>query len=103
MSVVVLPDAELQIRAIDGWWREHREAAPDLFAEEVAAALELIARVPRFGRRCRHRTVAGLRRMVLRSTRYHIYYAPDADDDRVYVLAVWSAVRGRMPPLIPPS
>lgn len=55
MEVVVLPDADLQIRAIEGWWRENRQAAPDLFGEELANAIELIARAPRFGRRCRHR------------------------------------------------
>lgn len=103
MNVVVLPEAESQIRTINGWWRENRKAAPDLFAEEVAAALELIGRVPRFGRSCRHRTVSGLRRVILRSTRYHLYYAPDADGQHILVLAAWSAVRGRMPPLRPPS
>ncbi|MBX3463066.1 MAG: hypothetical protein KF830_07835 [Planctomycetes bacterium] len=64
MNVVVPPGAELQIRTINGWWRENREAAPDLFAEEVASALDLLARVPRFGQRCRHRTVSGLRRVI---------------------------------------
>jgi plasmid stabilization system protein ParE len=103
MNVVVLPGAELQIRTINGWWRENREAAPDLFAEEVASALDLLARVPRFGQRCRHRTVSGLRRIILRSTRYHIYYAPSTDGQRIFVLAVWSAVRGRRPPIPPPS
>ena len=55
MEVVVVPDAELQIRTIDGSWRENRLASPALFAEELAAALELIAGAPRIGRRRRHR------------------------------------------------
>jgi plasmid stabilization system protein ParE len=63
MDVIVVPDAELQIRAIDGWWRENRLAAPALFSEELAAAIELIARAPRIGRRRRHRGVPGLRRV----------------------------------------
>lgn len=32
MEVVVVPDAEMHIRTIDGWWRENRVASPALFA-----------------------------------------------------------------------
>lgn len=99
MEVVVVPDAEQQIRSIDGWWRENRLASPALFAEELAAAMELIATAPRIGRRRRHRKIPGLRRVLMRATRYHVYYAPSADGYRIYVLAVWSAMRGRGPSL----
>jgi len=55
------------------------------------------------GRRRRHGSIPGLRRVVLRATRYHVYYAVAADGDTVFVLAVWSAVRGGMPKLDPPE
>jgi plasmid stabilization system protein ParE len=103
MDVIVVPDAELQIRAIDGWWRENRLAAPALFSEELAAAIELIAGAPRIARRRRHRGVPGLRRVLLRATRYHIYYAPSTEGSCLFVLAVWSALRGKTPPLRPAS
>jgi plasmid stabilization system protein ParE len=103
MKVVVVPDAELQIRTIDGWWRENRSAAPGLFTEELAAAIELIGTAPRIGRGRRHPAVPGLRRVLLRATRYHLYYAPAEDGSRLFVLAVWSAVRGKGPPLRPPD
>lgn len=103
MDVIVLPEAEQQIRTIEDWWRENRPAAPALFTEELASAIELIARVPRFGRRCRHRAVSELRRVLLRATRYHVYYATSDDVQRIYVLAVWSAVRGSPPPIRRPS
>ena len=32
--IMVALQAEAQIRAIDAWWRDNREAAPDLFAQE---------------------------------------------------------------------
>lgn len=99
MEVVVVPDAELQIRTIDGWWRENRLAAPALFAEELAAALDLIASAPRIGRRRRHAAIPNLRRLLLRATRYHLYYAPAPIGERLLVLAVWSAVRGQPPPI----
>lgn len=102
MDVVVVPVADLQIRTIDDWWRANRPAAPALFAEELAAAFELIANAPRIGRRRQHRDVPGLRRLLLRATRYHVYYAPGPDGRRLFVLAVWSAVRGKTPPVRPP-
>jgi plasmid stabilization system protein ParE len=102
VEVVVVPDAERQIRAIDRWWRENRSAAAALFTEELAAALELIAGAPRIGRRRRHRGVPGMRRILLRATRYHLYYAPSDDGRRLFVLAVWSALRGKAPPLRSP-
>lgn len=99
MRVDIVQDAEQQIRRIDDWWREHRTAAPGLFVEELAAAIELIANAPRIGRRRRHRGIPGLRRVLLRSTRYHVYYAPAVDGERLFVLAVWSALRGKGPPI----
>jgi len=102
MEVIVVPAAELQIRTIDGWWRENRLAAPALFSEELAAAIELITGAPRIGRRRRHRGVPGLRRVLLRATRY-LYYAASDDAKRLFVLAVWSALRGKAPPVHPPS
>ncbi|MEZ5654254.1 MAG: type II toxin-antitoxin system RelE/ParE family toxin [Burkholderiaceae bacterium] len=98
-SVIFVPAAEEQIRAIDEWWRANRAAAPGLFVEELAAAVALMKSSPGIGRRRRHRKIPGLRRLLLRATRYHVYYAPDDSGSRLYVLAVWSAVRGGGPRL----
>ena len=97
MRILVTPEAEHQIVMIQAWWREHRPVAPNLFAEELASGLDLIARMPRAGRRLRHRAVPGLRRLLLRSCRYHVYYAPA--NDTLFVLAVWNAHRGSGPDL----
>jgi len=37
--------------------------------------------------------------VLLRSTRYHVYYV--IGDEVVRILAVWSALRGRQPALAP--
>jgi plasmid stabilization system protein ParE len=95
MEVLLAPQAQTQVRTIDDWWRENRTAAPDLFAEELAAALSLLARAPRLGRRYTHPTVNGVRRVLMRSTRYHLYYIIHADT--VLVLSVWSGQRGAGP------
>lgn len=70
------------IRTTDSWWSENRLASPALFAEELAAAIELIAGAPRIGRRREHREIPELRRVLMRATRYHVYYAPAADGER---------------------
>ena len=98
LPVITTPEADAQIRTIDTWWRTNRPAAQDLFAEELANCLVLLEQAPAIGRPYRrHPSVPGLRRVLLRATRYHLYYVSQAD--RVVVLAVWHAQRGQSPPL----
>ena len=97
MALIVSPEAEEQIAEIDAWWRRNRPASPTLFVDELAAALDLILVMPKAGRRYRLPGEPGPRRLLLRNTRYHIYYLVSAAD--TYVLAVWSAVRGEGPEL----
>ena len=65
--VSTTPEGDAQIRTIDGWWRENRRASP------------------------------GTRRLLLKGTRYHVYYV--SVDGEVRVLAIWHAKRGAGPPL----
>ncbi|MBI2933720.1 MAG: type II toxin-antitoxin system RelE/ParE family toxin [Planctomycetes bacterium] len=95
--VVVTPEAARQVRTINGWWRRERPAAPDLFAQEVAAAFALLNGAPLAGRHYPHPTVSDVRRILLRSSRYHVYYRIHQRD--VIILAVWGAVRGTGPEL----
>jgi plasmid stabilization system protein ParE len=97
VAVVVSPEAEAQIRAVDDWWREHRTAAPGLFAQEAAETIATLQFMPHAGRRFSHPTVPGVRRFLLRATRYHLYYV--ASGDVLVVVAVWSQVRGTGPDL----
>lgn len=94
---IITPEAQEQIEQIDGWWQEHRRAAPDLFVQELASTLQTIRTLFYAGRRVPHRVVQDLRRVVMRATRYHVYYVVAAE--RIFVLAVWSALRGHMLPL----
>ena len=98
LSVVTTPESDTQIRAIDQWWRTNRPAAPELFAEELANCLVLLEQAPAIGKPYRrHPSAPGLRRLLLRATRYHVYYLPRAEV--VTVLAVWHSCRGQLPPL----
>jgi plasmid stabilization system protein ParE len=95
--VIVSPEAEAHIDAIDAWWRSNRRAGPNLFAEELAEAVALLELAPEVGRRYHHPEVIGVRRVLLRATRHHVYYVPT--ERAVVVLAVWGSVKGSGPDL----
>jgi plasmid stabilization system protein ParE len=99
LPVVTTPEAEAQIGAIDEWWRRNRPAAPGLFAEELVHCFVVLAQAPMIGKPYRLQpTIPGLRRALLRATRYHVYYVPHLD--AVRVLAVWHSQRGQAPSLL---
>ena len=95
--VIVSPEAEAQIRAIDRWWRENRTAAPELFAQELSHASATLEAMPFAGRAVPHPELKTVRRILLRDSRYHLYYV--AAEGRVVVVSVWSAVKGTGPDL----
>ena len=97
VHVVVTPEAFQQALPIDTWWQTERTAAPQLFSQELSAALALLGTLPPAGRGYPHPTVPDVRRVLLRSSRYHVYYT--IHEDAVIILAVWSAVRGSGPDL----
>jgi plasmid stabilization system protein ParE len=97
MIVVTTPEADADILRLDAWWRENRPLAPDLFAEELAEAFSVVGEMPALGRPYLSREVAGVRRLLLRTTRHHIYYR--IGSDAVIVLRVWGSVLGRGPAL----
>jgi plasmid stabilization system protein ParE len=97
LGVRTTPEADVQILEIHNWWRANRRAAPALFAEELAAAFEMIAHAPTIGRPYRQSPVFDTRRVLLKATRYHVYSV--ANPGEVRVLAVWHGRRGVGPPL----
>lgn len=75
LSVQTTPEADAQIREIDEWWRTNRPAAPDLFLHELNASFDIIGQAPHIGRLYRGSPVPRARRLLLKGTRYHVYYA----------------------------
>lgn len=88
--------ADMQMLELDAWWRANREKAPDLFEQELANGLRTIASAPGAGKRFPH-PEADVRRLLLRSTRNHVYYVERSD--HVLVVAVWGAIKGAGPDL----
>ena len=97
LSVVFLRRASRETEAIDEWWRSNRPSSPDLFVTELEAMLGAAALMPTLGAPARSERAPGVRRLLLRSTRYHVYYR--ARDRSLEVLAVWHATRGSGPSL----
>jgi plasmid stabilization system protein ParE len=95
VKVELSGEARAEVERADAWWRENRPAAPDLFANELDQALVALEGAPGLG--LRYEPKPGIRRLLLQRTSYHLYFLVQAD--RVYVVAVWSAYRGRGPAL----
>jgi plasmid stabilization system protein ParE len=81
------PQAQTQIRRIAEWWRAHRPAAPELFAHELASALDTLVGAPMSGARYAERRGVTIRRLLLRKSSYHVYFSYDAGADVVAVRA----------------
>jgi plasmid stabilization system protein ParE len=99
MKLVFTPDAERQATEMDSWWREHRPAARDLFARELAEAGELIARTPTAGAVYTSKRGQQFRRVLMPKTKNHVYFEVDEARELVIVHAIWGAPRGRGPRL----
>lgn len=76
MKLVFTPEAEEQANECDLWWREHRDAR-DLFARELAATRTVLREIPNIG--TMYTVLDGLpvRRVLMRKTKAHVYYAVD--------------------------
>ena len=54
------PQAEVQAEEAAAWWRVNRPAAPTLFADELAGALDLLRGAPDLSRRYRRARIPGV-------------------------------------------
>lgn len=95
----VSPRAGKQIRAAAKWWLENRTAAPALLTEELEAAYAFIEELPFAGEAVPRSRMAGVRRVLLGATRYHLYYVVSEEEGVVEVLALWHTSRGNRPRL----
>jgi plasmid stabilization system protein ParE len=88
--------AQQHVAREHAWWVQNREHA-GLFAEELEAALRVLALLPGAGTNYPDAGVPGLRRLYLRKLTCHLYYT--FDDESVIVRALWGARRERGPSL----
>ncbi len=100
--VVLVDEAEQQLKSIDHWWVAHRQASPDLFLDELDQAIDLLSDLPDIGSPFKRTDRPGIRRLLLRRSKYWIYYFHDRRRSIVFILALWSTFRGSNPSLPEP-
>ena len=95
MKVRVSKRAQAQIERAAEWWDQHRDLAPQAFDEDLAKALLLLGTEPLIGAPFASVSAAGVRRLHLARTRYHLYYR--IRRGAVEVIAFWHTSRGTRP------
>ena len=100
MRVRFTPEARIAVREKRTWWEQHRERAPRLFVEELAA---VVAKLRDGADKERQQYAARSGRIIWRllmpKTRSHVYYRLDEAAGDVEILLVWNAVAGATPDL----
>ena len=95
--VRISPEAERQVRELESWWAVNRPAARTTFKEAFSALVGHISRMPGIGRPCDDIELPGVRRLLMESTPYAVFYRVDHEATEVFIAAVWSRARGRSP------
>ena len=92
MSVRFSNAADARFDAINDWWRDNRDKAPDLFDREVAEAVQRLAATPMIGVVYAMSRGREVRRLLLKKTRHFLYYRVEHNGD-VEVITIWGAQR----------
>lgn len=95
MKVRLAPRALSEAERCKTWWRNNRPASPDLFDEEMAAAIERIGAAPALGVLYPSNFGRTVRRVLLPKTQNYVHYL--VRDDEVVVVSAWGAPRRRGP------
>jgi ParE toxin of type II toxin-antitoxin system, parDE len=91
------PRFKRELRERDKWWRENRPAAPNLFIEELIAAIEQAVTAPLSAKRYFDASDDNVRYIPMSKTQCGLYYTVFEGD--VVLLAVWGGRRRRGPKL----
>ena len=86
MQLIISKRALRQIERINQWWLDHRAAAPSMFLDELAAAERLLREHPEAGLAFATHRTGVVRRVLLRGTKYHLYYRYRVDRAEIVVL-----------------
>lgn len=91
--------AASHIRKAEEWWRINRTLAPNAVRQELQRAFAFIARQPRIGSRAANVKLEGVRRIYLPIIKQYLYYHLVGVPERIEVVALWHARRGKGPPI----
>lgn len=94
-TVKTTSEADAQAASMIAWLRDN--ADPSRFIAELDGAIRGLGRSPWLGPPS---TLApGFRRLLLRRSQVHVYYAVDVDRREVTIHALWHTTRGAPPAL----
>jgi hypothetical protein len=79
-------------------WREYADY-PDVFALEFREMVEILESTHSPGSLCPTRAHPRLKRILLRKSHCHAYFEIDERHQRIQILQLWDARRGRPPKL----
>jgi plasmid stabilization system protein ParE len=99
VKVLIGARAEREIRRKADSWVTHSTISPELFWDELRAALRRLAVEPYAGRVWTSPSGRQLYRLLLPATSNHLYYSYDAEKEILLVRSLWGARRGREPKL----
>ncbi len=88
--------AKRELRRLDKWWRHNRDHR-DVFIDEFESMVKVIEDKPDIGRPYRTAKGKEVLRVLMRTSRYHIFYVIKGDE--IEIVSVWGAERGRSPKL----
>lgn len=89
--------ASAQVEAAAAWWRANRGAAPSLFEDELAFAIDLLSSMPPLTEVWAVLDGREVRKLRLPRTRHALFFT--IEGDLVVVHALWHGARGEGPPL----
>ncbi len=82
------------------WWAKNRLAAPDMLAEAIEKALDLISEFPHASERALNVRLEDVRRVYLHDTGHHLYYRVVGEPPKmIQVVAFWHSSRRSGPRL----
>ncbi len=73
MNVRLTPRALREAKRLKTWWVSNRDEE-DLFDDELAATLDLLAATPTIGTSYPSRRFTGVRRVQMKKTNNHVYF-----------------------------
>jgi plasmid stabilization system protein ParE len=85
--------ADAEIRKARQWWEANRPAAPHLLKEELSETFERVTAHPNLGTLKPRKRFPNLRWVLLRKTRYLLFYEYRAEQNQLLVLSLRSAWR----------
>jgi len=99
VRVILAEGLDVDIEAMDSWWRGHRSKAPEIFVEEFGLARNLIASHPKIYPVYKETSRGTVRRVPMPKTRNHVYYVHREAEELIIIVSVWGGPRDRGPDL----